>query len=190
MIRSLALVVIVLLMAVPAMAQSKSESFATKFDANFDGYVHFTAYEFTLPTAGVAGALQDAIVDVYYNTRRVWLVEMSVNCRNDADTRWIEWAATTADNHIASLRTGLAGGAGTRCQTVLAFANNPSERYVNSPQKAALRLNVSVAGLERLVKTNPLDTLAAGAWANVDVQFSEASTPSMRIRERIAAATP
>ena len=188
MIRVLTVVVTVLLVAVPVAAQTKVESFTTEYNASFGGYLHVTAYEFTLPTPSVARVLQEVLVDIYYNTRRVLLIDGAVQCRNTEDTDWLEWAATTADYYMASLRTGVSGGSGRRCQVVLAFTNNVSASYSNSPQSAAVRLNVSRPGIQQLTKRNPLDSLAGGAAGSFYAPLSDAYL--QRLRARLEAATP
>lgn len=146
-----------LLVASSAHAQSKVERFTTTYDSAAEAYTHHTAYEFYLPDTYGSDEYQVAtepeiIADIYWNTRRVWIYEGGVACRNAQDTEWIVWSVFAAKNYMTQHRTWIPPE--RRCIFGLGFSNSPDERYVNSAQKGAVRINVSVTsgGFMRLQK--------------------------------------
>lgn len=184
------IVIIALLLivtAVPVAAQSKSESFSTRYDFDFDAYTHETTYEFEIPPYTRDRSIQnvlasEVIVDLYWNTPRVWLVQGRIECWSDTSADWIFYADTLSDHHFMNLRTAVFSD---ECRLHLIFLNDPSDRYRNSSQRAALRVNVSstTGGNLRLTKTrNPLGIAGAEGYANVSQSDRQV------LRERIAAA--
>ena len=137
-------VVAVLILALPATAQTKVESFTTALDSSSGFYFHRTTYAFTMPTRPAGHPILDVTLDIYYNSRNVWLVRGQLQCDD------LSWGVVSSDTHFASVRTTIAPSSGTTtCQAYLAFANNTGK---TTPQSAAVRLNVAVGGQRALTK--------------------------------------
>ena len=136
-------VVLAAVLAFPAAgaAQSKLESFRTARDSDGD-YSHETSYSFTLPPRTSGHPLPVVDVDIYYNSRVVFMIA-GVSCGD------LRWGLTVSDNHFASIRTIVAPTAGQTCRVDLAFGNNVGR---TGPQSAALRMNVAVDGMRTLTK--------------------------------------
>ena len=135
-------VVAVLILALPATAQTKVESFTTALDSS-GSYFHRTTYTFTMPSTPAGHPAPDVTLDIYYNSRNVWLVRGELQCSD------LSWGAVSSDTHFASVRTTIPANSGTTCQAYLAFANNVGR---TTPQSAAVRLNVAVGGQRALTK--------------------------------------
>ena len=134
-------VVAILSLALPAAAQSKLESFRTARNSDGD-YSHETSYSFTLPPRTSGHPLRVVDVDVYYNSRVVFMIA-GVSCGD------LRWGLTVSDSHFASIRTIVAPTAGQTCRVDLVFGNNTGS---TGPQSAALRMNVAVDGMRTLTK--------------------------------------
>lgn len=189
--RLLAALVLILAAAAPAAAQSKVESFRTTYDSFFDAYMHETVYEFTVPEITGAERLQvanppEVLVDVYWNSLRVWLINGALECLNFDQTDWIPWGTVTSYNYITSVRATVIA---ETCRMRLVFFN--TARYSNASQKAAVRLNVSstTGGWMRLTKVSRRDFAnfsadsAAGSLSessNVDLLRSRAAQEALR----------
>ena len=137
------LVVAVLILALPATAQTQVESFTTALDSSSGFYYHRTTYAFTMPSTPAGHPAPDVTLDIYYNSRNVWLVRGELQCSD------LSWGAVSSDTHFASLRTTIAAISGTTCQAYLVFGNNTGR---TTPQSAAARFNVAVGGQRALTK--------------------------------------
>ena len=135
-------VVVILVFALPATAQTKVESFTTVRDSS-GFYFHRTTYAFTIPTKPTGHPDQEVTLDIYYNSRDVWLVTGALRCSD------LSWGETTSDSHFASVRASIPVSSGTTCTAYLAFANNFGH---TTPKSAAVRLNVSAIGQRALTK--------------------------------------
>ena len=177
---------LLILAALPAAAQSKSESFSTRYNSDWDAYGYETTYEFEIPPHTNDRSIQNVlsseiIVDLYWNTRRVWVIWATVECRSESGNRWTTYAETTSDHHFVSVRTAVFTD---ECRVRLAFLNHPGDAYKNSSQRASLRINVSstTGGHLRLTKThNPLGVTGAQGHASVS------RTNQQVLRDRIEA---
>ena len=136
-------VVAILVFAQPATAQTQVESFTTVLDSSSGFYFHRTTYAFTIPTKPTGHPDQEVTLDIYYNSRNVWLVTGSLRCSD------LSWGETTSDSHFATVRASIPVASGTTCTAYLAFANNFGR---TTPQSAAVRLNVSAIGQRALTK--------------------------------------
>ena len=145
------------LLASSAAAQSRSESFSTRYDSSFDAYAYRTTYEFEVPPFTRDRTIQnilpsEVLIDLYWNTARIWLVVSAVECWSDSSGDWILYADTVAYSHFMGLRTTVFTD---ECRVRLVFLNSSDDRYVNSSQRGASRINVSstTGGNLRLTKT-------------------------------------
>ena len=136
-------VVAILVLALPATAQTQVESFTTALDSSSGFYFHRTTYAFTMPSTPTGHPAPDVTLDIYYNSRNVWLVRGELQCSD------LSWGVVSSDTHFASVRTTIAASSGTTCQAYLAFANNTGK---TTPQSAAVRLNVAAGGQRALTK--------------------------------------
>ena len=185
--RLFAALVLVLAVAAPAAAQSKVESFTTKYDSDLGFYIHETIYEFSLPPYYDESSVQsvnntEVRVDLYWNTSRVWLIDGTIECWSENAGRWLPYAMTISTHYITTMRTAVFSDS---CRVWLAFANDGDDRYVNSSQKAAVRINVSSTsgGWMRLTKSSPRQF--AGEFAASGLQ----RVGRQVLLDRIAAAT-
>ena len=64
-------VVVILVLAQPAIAQTQVESFTTALDTSSGFYFHRTTYAFTIPTKPTGHPDQEVTLDIYYNSRNV-----------------------------------------------------------------------------------------------------------------------
>lgn len=177
---------LLILTALPAAAQSRSETFSTRYDSEFDGYMYEATYEFSIPPYTRDSSIQNALasevlVDLYWNTTRVWLVEARIECWNDTSGRRTLYADRVATDYFMNLRTTVFSD---ECRLRLVYLNHPSDRYRNSSQRASMRLKVSstTGGNLRLTKTrNPLSFTGAPAYTSAPQSDRQA------LRERMAA---
>ena len=185
--RLLAALVLVLAVAASAAAQSKVESFTTSYDSDLGFYIHETIYEFSLPPYYDDSSVQsvnntEVRVDLYWNTSRVWLIDGTIECWSENADRWLPYAMTISTHYITTMRTAVFSDS---CRVWLAFVNDNDDRYVDSPQKAAVRINVSSTsgGWMRLTKSSPRQL--AGEFAASGLQ----RVGRQVLLDRIAAAT-
>lgn len=166
------LVLLLIVVAVPAAAQSRSESFSTRYDSGLDAYTWEATYEFEIPPYTRDRSIQnvlasEVIVDLYWNTSRVWLLQARIECWSESSGSWLLYADRVSDHHFMNLRTAVFSD---ECRLRLLFVNSVDDRYQNSSQRAAVRVNVSstTGGNLRLTKTrNPLGIGSAEGYANV-----------------------
>ena len=173
----------IVLLASSAAAQSRSESFSTRYDSSLDAFAYRTTYEFEVPPFTRDRTIQnilpsEVLIDLYWNTARVWLVASAVECWSDSSGDWVTYADTVAYSHFMSQRTTVFAD---ECRVRLLFLNSSNDRYVNSSQRAALRINVSstTGGNLRLTKTR--SSLGEEDYTSISLPGNQL------IRNRIAA---
>ena len=175
---------LLILVAVPAAAQSRTESFTTRYSSQYDAYTHETAYEFEVQRMGsnsyqVASA-PELIVDIYYNTRRVWLLDGAIQCESSGGS-WTTWASLSSDTHMATIRSTVYP-ATDQCRIKMVFFNRDSD---TGAQRATLRVNVAstTGGFMRLSKVPSWQLFSGGEGSS-----ALTSTESLdRIADRNAA---
>lgn len=164
MYRFCSFAMLLLALAAPAAAQSKSESFTTRYSSQYDAYTYETGYEFELPDIGSNSyqvkSSRDLIVDIYYNTRRVLLIDAAIQCEEAPDGDWITWARLSSHTHMATLRSTVFAPT-DQCRVTMLFLNSdPDARG----QRAAVRVNVAstTGGFMRLTKVPSWRLLTGG----------------------------
>ena len=153
---------------VPAgLGGSKVERFMTAYDADLDLYTHTTAYEFRV--VGTRAPVEEAQVSLYWNTKRVFLGDAQVQCRNTQNAQWFTWGFVISYDYVATLTTAIPSN--VSCRVRLFFINDWRDQYRTSSQTAAVRINVRT--------TDGLATLTKSA---VVAQLSDADRQSLRNR--------
>ena len=136
------MVVAILVLALPATAQTKVESFQTVRDSS-GFYFHRTTYTFTIPTKPTGHPDQEVTLDIYYNSRDVWLVTGSLRCSD------LSWGETTSDSHFATVRASIPVASRHHLSGLHGLCE---QLWQDHPQSAAVRLNVSAIGQRALTK--------------------------------------
>lgn len=155
------LVLLLLSLAVPAAAQSTRETFTTAYNSALNVFLHETVYEFDIIDVEDASSQQayaptELLIDVYYNTKRIFLANLLLQCLSVSDGEtWYTIGYTNSFNYMASMRSTAFA---ERCRIRYVFINFGDERYRDNPQRGSVRLNVSstTGGWMRLTKADGL----------------------------------
>lgn len=101
----------------------------------------------------------ELLVDIYYNTRRVWLLDGTIQCES-SDGDWLTWARLTSHTHMATIRSTVFP-ATDQCRVKMLFFNSVPDA---AGQRASVRVNVAstTGGFMRLSKVPSWQLLTGG----------------------------